>query len=61
MAPGLPFVLVKAACLVCLRCSDRAADVRQQRANRWSEDDQTGDGENSHERDDQAVLNQALR
>lgn len=40
---------------------DGTADLTQQRANSWSKDDQASDSQDSHERDDQAVLNQALR
>jgi len=39
---------------------DGAAELAQQAADRWSEDDQAGDGQHGHQRDDEAVLDQAL-
>ena len=40
---------------------DGATNVAEQRADCWSEDDQTGDGDDSDERDDKAVLDETLR
>src|ERR687885_1301511 len=42
------------------RVLNGAAELAQQAADSWSEDDQAGDGQHSHQRDDQAVLDEAL-
>src|SRR3981081_1757517 len=40
---------------------DGTAELAQQRADGWAEDDQASDSDDGDERDDQTVLDQALR
>jgi hypothetical protein len=49
-----------AHCRTVARVLDGPAQFGKQTADGWSENDQPGDGQHGHERDDQAVLNEAL-